>query len=231
MIKRVLSWFHLSDSLDRKGSSSFTNSEIQRPHLVSDSAIIRNSILYGDIVVHHHAKIIDSHISGSVEIGLYSSVNGPNTDIFSSLTSIKIGKFCAIARKVSIQEYNHFTDRCSIYFMNSNLFGGSYLDDITSTGEINIGNDVWIGTHSVVLSGAQISDGAVVAAGSVVTGFVPPYAVVGGVPAKVIKYRFDHSIIRKLLEIRWWDWPIEKIMDNRDLFIGELNIEKLNKVL
>ena len=63
------------------------------------------------------------------------------------------------------------------------------------------------------------------------TGFVPPYAVVGGVPAKVIKYRFDHSIIRKLLEIRWWDWPIEKIMDNRDLFIGELNIEKLNKVL
>jgi acetyltransferase-like isoleucine patch superfamily enzyme len=79
--------------------------------------------------------------------------------------------------------------------------------------DVVIGHDVWIGTNSLILSGVTVGHGAVVAAGSVVTKDVPPFAVVGGVPAKVIKYRFDEEAIKELLELRWWDWDTEKIRE------------------
>ena len=78
-------------------------------------------------------------------------------------------------------------------------------------GDILIGNDVWIGYEAVILSGVTIGDGAIVAARSVVTKDVPPYTIVGGVPAKPIRRRFDRETIDALLELRWWDWPAEKL--------------------
>lgn len=81
-----------------------------------------------------------------------------------------------------------------------------------------IGNDVWIGGNAVILPGVNIGDGAVVASGAVVTKDVEPYAIVGGVPAKVIKYRFDSKTIEKFLAIKWWDWEIEEIEKNIELF-------------
>ena len=78
-------------------------------------------------------------------------------------------------------------------------------------GDIIIGNDVWVAFGATILSGVKIGDGAVVAAGSVVTKDIPPYAIVGGVPAKVIKYRFDDEIIKSLQDIKWWDWDQETI--------------------
>ena len=78
-------------------------------------------------------------------------------------------------------------------------------------GDIIIGNDVWIGYEAVILSGVTIGDGAIVAARAVVTRDVPPYAIVGGVPAKPIRQRFSNPDIAQLLELRWWDWPKEKI--------------------
>jgi len=81
-----------------------------------------------------------------------------------------------------------------------------------------IGNDVWIGANAIILQGVTIGDGAIVAAGAVVTKDVPPYAIVGGVPAKVIKYRFPDSTIVKLLEIKWWDKPEEWILENVEKF-------------
>jgi virginiamycin A acetyltransferase len=77
-----------------------------------------------------------------------------------------------------------------------------------------IGNDVWIGYDSLVMPGITIADGAVVAARSVVTRDVAPYTIVGGNPAKVIKRRFDDATAAALLELRWWDWPVEKITRN-----------------
>ena len=86
---------------------------------------------------------------------------------------------------------------------------------------IRIGNDVWIGDGVTILNNAQVGDGAVVAAGTVVTGSVPPYAVLAGNPGRIVKYRFSEEQIAALLQIRWWDWPYEKVLENLDLLRGE----------
>lgn len=81
-----------------------------------------------------------------------------------------------------------------------------------------IGNDVWIGANVVILPGVKVGDGAILAAGAVITKDVEPYTVVGGVPAKIIRKRFDNDMIEMFLKIKWWDWPIEKIEENIELF-------------
>ena len=78
-------------------------------------------------------------------------------------------------------------------------------------GDIVIGSDVWIGYEAVILSGVRIGDGAIIAARAVVTGDVEPYTIVGGVPAKPIRKRFDPETIHRLERLRWWDWPREKL--------------------
>jgi len=93
-------------------------------------------------------------------------------------------------------------------------------------GDIIIGNDVWIGYDAIIMSGVKIGDGAIIGTRALVTKDVPPYAIVGGVPAKVIKTRYDDHKISKLLEIKWWDWTFEKIQENIK-YIQSGNIEKL----
>jgi virginiamycin A acetyltransferase len=88
---------------------------------------------------------------------------------------------------------------------NFNLFFDGLLGNIT------IGNDVWIGIDSCILSGVSIGNGAVIAARSTVVKDVPPYAIVGGNPAKLIRYRFSKAVIDELQHIAWWDWPLEEI--------------------
>ena len=85
-------------------------------------------------------------------------------------------------------------------------------------GQINIGNDVWIGVSSYILNGVTIGDGAIVAAYSIVTKDVPPYALVAGNPAQIKKYRFSPEIIRKLLKIKWWDWDVETVLNRLEDF-------------
>jgi len=84
--------------------------------------------------------------------------------------------------------------------------------------KVTIGNDVWLGHNSLIMGGVSVGDGAVVGSCSVVTKDVAPYSVVAGVPAKVIKYRFNEEIIEKMLEIKWWDWPHEVIGKRLDDF-------------
>jgi acetyltransferase-like isoleucine patch superfamily enzyme len=96
----------------------------------------------------------------------------------------------------------------------------------TSKGDVVIGNDVWLGYGSMIMSGVGIGDGAVIAAGAVVTRDVEPYSIVAGNPARLIKKRFDEETIDKLLKIKWWDWPVEKINNNLNL-IYNIDVSKM----
>jgi len=136
---------------------------------------------------------------------------------------VTIGKFCSIADGVRIVFGGHETGRVSTFPFKALCFGGEPYVDSTSKGNITIGNDVWIGVNAVILSGVQIGHGAVVAAGAVVNKNIPPYALAGGVPARVIKYRLRPDQIESLLQIQWWDWPMNKIRQNLDLLYEDVD--------
>lgn len=92
--------------------------------------------------------------------------------------------------------------------------------EIPFKGDTEIGNDVWIGFKSVIMPGISIGDGAVVGARSVVTRDIPPFSIVAGNPANVVRMRFSPEIINELLKIRWWDWSIDKITANLKVIVG-----------
>lgn len=131
---------------------------------------------------------------------------------------LRIGKFCSIAcgAKFIFNSANHTLSSLSTYpFPIFFEEWGLDVRDITKAwdnkGDIVIGNDVWIGYEAVILAGVTVGDGAVIGARAVVTKDVPPYTIVGGVPAKPIRMRFDQETVDALQKIRWWDWPKERI--------------------
>lgn len=142
----------------------------------------------------------------------------------------EIGAFCSINSSVKLgTEGNHplnfVTTHPILYHQKYDFFDNTklYIDLKDYNKKITIGNDVWIGARAIILPGVTIGDGAVVAAGAIVTKDIPPYAIVGGVPAKIIKYRFEKKIVEALLKIKWWEWDDKKIKKSSALF---LDIEK-----
>ena len=135
-----------------------------------------------------------------------------------------IGKFCSIAcgAKFLFNSANHTLRSLSTYifpvlFEEWGLDVARIREAWDNRGDIVIGNDVWIGYDAVVLAGVTVGDGAIIAARAVVTKDVPPYTIVGGVPARPIRRRFSDSEIDQLLELKWWDWPEEKIARSIDV--------------
>lgn len=147
-----------------------------------------------------------------------------------------IGKFVQIAHGVQIitSSANHQMDGFSTYPFA--IFGepwaSSYSPKWPNKGDTMIGNDVWLGHESLIMPAVSIGDGSIIAARSVITKNVPPYSIVAGNPAKIIRARFDEERIAKLLEIKWWDWPIEKITKNiRTIVDSDIDaLIKLNEV-
>lgn len=218
-------------SLSRSGGGHGRNVSVSHPELVHPEATLTNSTLSGRVHVGKGSLIRDSLVSArEVHIGRNTSLWGPSISIHARLNPVRVGSFCSIARHVSLQEYNHRVDRCSSYFFSSNVFDEGMDQDVTSRGPITIGNDVWIAAQVVIGSGATIGDGAVVGANSLVLGEVPPYAVVAGNPAKVLRYRFEDAVVERLLALKWWDWDDERILRNRELFLESLTTEVLDRV-
>lgn len=136
-----------------------------------------------------------------------------------------IGKFCMIASDVTfiMNGANHLTDAISTYPFA--IFGSDWENAIEgktypTKGDTIVGNDVWIGHKVTIMPGVKIGDGAIIATRSVVTKDVPPYSVVGGNPAKELKKRFSEEDIATLLELKWWDWEIDRITRNVEHLTG-----------
>ncbi|MEN5015441.1 Vat family streptogramin A O-acetyltransferase [Erwinia sp. Eh17-17] len=133
-----------------------------------------------------------------------------------------IGKFCALARGVKfiMNGANHKTSGLSTYPFF--IFGHGWESaapqpgDLPYKGDTCVGNDVWFGYESLIMPGVKIGNGAIISSRSVVVSDVPPYSIVGGNPAKVIRTRFSDEVIAGLEAIAWWDWPVEKITRNLD---------------
>lgn len=154
-------------------------------------------------------------IKGVLEMGEHS-YGTPNIIYDKYNTSkVKIGKFCSIANNVTILTgSNHNTNWISTYpFRIMFNMTGKYKDGHPSSkGDVIIGNDVWIASNVTILSGITIGDGAVIASNTVITKDVLAYSIVGGNPQKIIKMRFSNEQIVKLLEIKWWNWPVKEII-------------------
>ena len=150
-------------------------------------------------------------------------------------TKLVIGKFCSIAEGVMfLLGGEHRSDFISTYPFNVLLKTFSYIKGHPkSKGNIIIGNDVWIGSHAKILSGVKIGNGAIIGANSLVTNDIPDYAIVGGNPAKIIRFRFNEKTISLLNDIKWWDFDEEKLLeyipliqsDNIDKFIKSIHVK------
>ncbi len=144
-----------------------------------------------------------------------------------------IGKYCSIAcgAKFIFTSANHSMSSLATYpfpiFYDEWMLSGSNVTDAwDNKGDIVIGNDVWIGYEAVIMAGVTIGNGAIIGTRAVVTKDVPPYTIVGGVPAKTIRKRFDDDTIEQLQMIEWWNWDEQKIKDNMQYIITG-NIKKL----
>ncbi|QNU23475.1 CatB-related O-acetyltransferase [Geobacillus zalihae] len=188
------------------------------------SFIDDNTILDKYVVVTRFCKLRNT------KIGSYSYV-GSNTQII----NCTIGRYCSIGPSVKIGLGKHPTDYFStspIFYTPRNIFNLKLVKMSTyrEYEDIEIGNDVWIGANSIILDGIKIGNGAIVAAGAVVTKDVPDYAIVGGVPAKIIKYRFEQEIINQLKDLKWWDLDIETLVEFNEYFNDvNLFIEKIRQ--
>lgn len=156
---------------------------------------------------------------------------GPRVYDWSEKSTLVIGNYTSIADEVDIiLGGNHRMDWVSMYPFPALQAQWPIAKSIEghpwTKGDVVIGNDVWIGNGAMILSGVNVGDGAVIAARAVVVKDVPPYSIVGGSPAKVIKYRFSKAKIKKLLNIKWWDWPEEKISANVKTLCSN-NVDKI----
>jgi len=160
----------------------------------------------------------------------------PNVHWQNNNAKLIVGNFCSIADNINIYlGGNHRTDWITTYpfgHMHKNTFNNFNGNGHPSTkGDVIIGNDVWIGNNVTIMSGVTIGDGAVIANNSHVVKNVEPYSLVGGNPAKLIKYRFTPEQIEKLLQIKWWFWDDKKI-NQHVVFLCNNNIDEfINKAL
>lgn len=163
------------------------------------------------------AKICQRSNLTDVKMGKYSYMGAAN-----SLSNVEIGSFCSIASYCAIGGGSHpidFVSTSPVFLAGSNIFNTHFSElPFESSEKVLIGNDVWIGEGCFINAGITIGDGAIVGAHSVVTRDVPPYAIVAGAPAKLLRYRFNEEVISGLEKLRWWDWPSEGIVRYSDLF-------------
>lgn len=215
----------VSDSANLYFRANIVDSEVGQKCIVGENSRVRQSTLKEYVRIDRNNLIMGS------QIGRYS-YTGPFDMIFNT----NIGSFCSISYGVTIGPPDHDFSRISTHpFLHNKEYGILPESDLMPVSKFDrpceIGNDVWIGCNSTILRGTKIGCGAVIGANALVRKDVPPYAIVGGVPAKIIKYRFPQDVIDKLMEIEWWTWEIERIRKNVSVLTGNITLENLNKII
>lgn len=202
---------------------------------VSSKEFIDNACKTRNIKLDKWAHILSpSGIEQNVKIG-YMTYAQSN---FKCQSNAIIGRYCSIADNVQIGASNHPTDWLSTNPFQYWQWDGDeekhperYLKFNPYEKSCIIGNDVWIGSKTFIMQGVTVGDGAIIAGGAVVTKDVPPYAIVGGVPAKIIRYRFDEPTIQELLELKWWELSIEVLYQNKVEFNNiQSAIDQIKKI-
>jgi phosphonate metabolism protein (transferase hexapeptide repeat family) len=174
---------------------------------------VHSSSLLRDTKLGQFTDIAERVVLAECEVGDFTYIERHVEAIYTT-----IGKFCAIAANTRLNALNHPMDRISqhkITYRPNEYFAHAKVDkafrETRQNARVTIGHDVWIGHGAIVLPGLSIGHGAVVAAGAVVTKNVEPYAIVAGVPARRIKWRFKKSIRERIIAMGWWDWPQDKL--------------------
>lgn len=195
----------------------------------------------GSSIYYEEGRVFESitrHPLGNIlPMGAYSYVVDSNQSIY----FYDIGRYCSIARGVEVvngihpmhsvtSSAYHYGNWCINHSPKEFSYKGPVENFNRGYGRGRIGNDVWIGGYCIIRAGLNIGDGAVIASGSVVVKDVPPYAIVGGNPAKIIKYRFEEDIIEKLLDLSWWDYSPDCFCDinmyDVEMFIETMYLRK-----
>ena len=188
---------------------------------VGDDTNVERCVIENNVVINRRSYINDSVIGKYTYMGINTTMNYTH-----------IGKFCSLARNVDIggfdHDYHKVTTMPQFRYKQTKDGGGQLKTRVEHRDYCEIGNDVWIAAGAQVLHKVKIGDGAVIGGGAVVTKDVPPYAIVVGVPARIIGYRASQNQIEELEKIKWWDWP-EELLDNvmNELISRDINDETI----
>ena len=196
------------------------NNLIKDYSTLSLSCTLKNCTFEDEVRVSHSAEITNTKIGYLSSIGRYSKI-----------VHSEIGKYCAVSWNTTINAVGHPFEHLTVSAFPYAPYVGNFVDIRKQQHQkVIIGNDVWVGTNSVIMPGVTIGNGAVIGAGAIVTKDVPDYAVVVGVPAEIIKYRFSEDFIKKLLELKWWDLDSKIIKKHVELWGNKFNYESLKRL-
>lgn len=217
----------IGENVQLYGKSNVLSSSIGDSCIIGEQSRIRSSILHEYVKIDRNILVYHSNIGKASYVGA-----------FSMIFKADIGKYCSISYGITIgppeHDYKKVTTHPFIYDkFYETIAEDSLLENTKLSEEVIIGNDVWIGANVTILRGVTIGHGAVIGANALVNKDVPPYAIVAGNPAKVIKYRFSADTIEKLLDISWWNWSPEKMKVNSAFFTSadlEMSINEIKEL-
>lgn len=197
---------------------------------INACSIVNTSLIGDNVIVDKDSHIRHSEFSGVNRIYKESVLNNVRLDRYSYIgarsraNNTAIGKYCSIGQEVKmclgLHPSDTFVSSHPSFYSTKNQVPDHFADKdyFEEFSKLTVGNDVWIGLGSILMGGITIGDGAIIAAGSIVTKDVPPYAIVGGAPAKLIRYRFSEDQIEKLLHVKWWNADESWIRENYKRF-------------